>query len=56
MSNPSDPGDPEEMRKLLDKIKAVGDLTWNDLVSDNPKPLAPDKRRILREIADAGKA
>jgi hypothetical protein len=49
------PGDREEMKKLLDKIKAIGDLTWEDLVSDNPKPLPPDKRRILKEIAEAGK-
>jgi hypothetical protein len=46
---------PEWMRQLLDKLKQIGDLTWEDLLSDTPKPLVPRERQILREIAETVK-
>jgi hypothetical protein len=46
---------PEWMRQLLDKLKQIGELTWEDLVSDTPKPLGPKERQILREIAETVK-
>lgn len=52
MSNPNDPLDREEMRKLRKRIQdEVGDLTWEDLLEASPSALTSEQRKVIVEVA-----
>ena len=41
MSNPNNPGDPEEMRKLLDRLNAI-DPRWWEKIADESREYTED--------------
>ncbi|WP_085123774.1 hypothetical protein [Tistlia consotensis] len=52
MGNSHNPGDVEELRKLLDRLKKIGPLTLEDLLEDEPNKRSPGDAAAIREALE----